>query len=1337
MASAEQPLKKRKLYETQSDQNSDPSTTLAHTLKDVVPPLSQDEILKRRRNKEEIRNVYECYKRIRFCLSQKESHSIRPDIEQAYLSLISASRGCPSVQRIVADLIPRYASYCPTALEAAAKVIVNMYSWSLAGISRGDDIDGVAFQIARSCILGLSDICCIACSEAPTSSVIQGVFSSVLQNVLIFFISSFEGKDIFQIFGKEIIEVKYSTENFNELKHENSDENESSLVALFKLRVLSLFRIFFRYPKDLLAACFDLLSSTGSEGVQNGLYFLNQLTSKLDLSGVHQLEKNNNELMPSKDSIETSSRHDDVISKDLVSDGKSVSPNASLLSNSCFLALVLVEDSSLRRCLLSKYKKLCKMSSSKTFSDIKYVMEGIIESFVKRAVTEDSQADSDVDDSDSSKSINLSYMVPCITNQHENFGELSGLNRNSRICGGSCDEHVTEKVQFLNHRGELAVHLKSINQDSGGIRPMDFGNGEHGDIMQTRSSIPRDLINHHMHSPITRTPHDFRTNSFDARNQVINNDRSQTTKLDFWSPTLGTSSGGASNSFSSPNHNMPGLYTSSAIPVVWLSDGDIAAMDVFSASKQLWVGLLGSDSSEAHVRFELERFGPIEQYFSFPMRGFCVVEYRNIFDSIKARDYLRRHFHWHIKFMDTGLGTRGVINGVAVGSSCHVYVGNVSSQWSKDEILHESRKVLYKGPMITDLKSEGALLMELETPEEATTVMAHLRQHRKERSNQKHPSNRGQCNVTSSHLDCAISVSASTHADVRNSNSGNMYNNNTNSSLAKAVLESPADNCRGRTSNLTSLMLSLRSKYNVNQNSSYSDNYTSGSSHANMREEDRVQSSTLWINVPNITSPFLTDDEIMALCNSAIANTGSIIRLMHTNLPSGCGWYVECSSVDAAVTVLKNLRGCPGIFFQIEFSEQRMHLPTSFSVRPEAHPMELISPRVKSENHGSVSQGGHAFISNRGISGCNEMPEVGARIGDGSDINMVLDSSQGGSHAVSGALEQRWMYPKPDMELLPAAGSGPCVHVATQGPPVPPPPQIHSSPYMRPAYHHSNTSWDPRGLHHNFPMNPTPVVVPNVSHGNAVTAPFRPASVTPLAQIQGTLVQHFDQMYSSLPLGPPPPITSLPPPPPEVPPPLPPSPPPPPPTSPPPPPPPVAESSQAESPGHGPQYQWQGTLCKSGVHYCTIYALRVNSEVCKYSNALSEPAEWPVKLDMTKRTDFRHVKSTFTSSPPHKREVCILVPSSSSDHKGGPCLIPQYLEARNYCNCYFQDFVTYLKQRECSGVIKIPGSKTIWARLLFILPYSHEVCSLLSVAPDTPDCLVALLLPKETNFEWV
>ena len=135
--------------------------------------------------------------------------------------------------------------------------------------------------------------------------------------------------------------------------------------------------------------------------------------------------------------------------------------------------------------------------------------------------------------------------------------------------------------------------------------------------------------------------------------------------------------------------------------------------------------------------------------------------------------------------------------------------------------------------------------------------------------------------------------------------------------------------------------------------------------------------------------------------------------------------------------------------------------------------------------------------------------------------------------------------------------------------------------------------------------------------------PFIPASVTPLAQIQGTPMQPYGQLIP--PPVMPPPLSSLPPPQPEMPPQRPPSPPPlpqtqpplvpPPPGSPPPPPPPplpVQEPVDMECSGQSLQYQWQGALCKSGVNYCTIYACRADSNVCRYSNATSEPAEYDI-----------------------------------------------------------------------------------------------------------------------------
>lgn len=73
-----------------------------------------------------------------------------------------------------------------------------------------------------------------------------------------------------------------------------------------------------------------------------------------------------------------------------------------------------------------------------------------------------------------------------------------------------------------------------------------------------------------------------------------------------------------------------------------------------------------------------------------------------------------------------------------------------------------------------------------------------------------------------------------------------------------------------------------------------------------------------------------------------------------------------------------------------------MHHPGPYSVRPDSHSMELVSPRVTSENHGTAAQGGHPFQSNRAVSGGTEMSEVGLRKADGGDVNMVVDPSHGG-----------------------------------------------------------------------------------------------------------------------------------------------------------------------------------------------------------------------------------------------------------------------------------------------------------------------------------------------------
>jgi activating signal cointegrator complex subunit 2 len=244
-----------------------------------------------------------------------------------------------SVQRIVADLIPRYACHCPKALEAATKVVINMHNWSLALITKEEDSSGVAFETAKACIFGLADICCVASSVASTSAVTRGIRSAVFQNVLTFFIALFEGKDVSKMIDKNFLNMQDNPAVFSELKQKVLDEDNSSLTKLSKFHTLCILWVFFSCPKELLAACLELLGSATKEGTFKGQRFMSMVTSLLnDDESVHPLCGENDGPKSCTDSIGQGIKEIEVGEK-VITDDNHISDT---IQKSCLLMLVIL-----------------------------------------------------------------------------------------------------------------------------------------------------------------------------------------------------------------------------------------------------------------------------------------------------------------------------------------------------------------------------------------------------------------------------------------------------------------------------------------------------------------------------------------------------------------------------------------------------------------------------------------------------------------------------------------------------------------------------------------------------------------------------------------------------------------------------------------------------------------------------------------------------------------------------------------------------------------------------------------------------------------------------------
>ena len=180
----------------------------------------------------------------------------------------------------------------------------------------------------------------------------------------------------------------------------------------------------------------------------------------------------------------------------------------------------------------------------------------------------------------------------------------------------------------------------------------------------------------------------------------------------------------------------PRAQNSSPNQTGWFSDGDTAAMDVFAASIFLLVGPISSPMSESAIKFHVEKVVPIESISR--NQDYAVLGFRTVRDAAKAREVVQGGMAWNkslrIKFIESAPKTaEGTANVAAVGPSCYVWVGGISSQNAKEDLLKDVLGAGLKQPRsVTALVNASAISLEFESPEDAAAVLSHIRQRRRE-----------------------------------------------------------------------------------------------------------------------------------------------------------------------------------------------------------------------------------------------------------------------------------------------------------------------------------------------------------------------------------------------------------------------------------------------------------------------------------------------------------------------------------------------------------------------------------------------------------------------------
>ncbi|OAE24395.1 hypothetical protein AXG93_4343s1650 [Marchantia polymorpha subsp. ruderalis] len=700
--------------------------------------LGLEDNLKKKRNREEIGSIYKAYSKLKSCLISVEKPEVRFDrkleMEAAYQSMLELSNGCVSVRRIAAELIPRYAWLCPSALEAAARATLHLCEWSSNLVRQDRDKDGVVGEIAKACFDGLVELSNAAVTTSEQSSMV-----AVCRDIALYLFRQLNRKEL------DVDPVGMISKPTSELG--GSDR-------LGKLVSLSLYRVFSVDPEGVLTACFDLLRSSVSDTRREGLHFLTQIMKPID-GGSPALSGGGENAAAATPDAEEAVDNDGASKVPVQRQTLVVHPKPALerwlVSAVRHFRRTVSRDvvAQVLPVLLSLLKSLHTFSPSdlelevETKEDEKTAKQrgrnphDVSHSKVEQVSAPQSEGrwrsgrSSDVrieksnqvegdgwtrDQDQGAAIFKKEPSVPIYTKVEELINSWDGHRRSGRA--GSSRDHekfstVDEEVRINREKESGAVSRKDVNSDSSW--PNNWKTGKPGEAREAEKVSINDG-----EVPSRSKDHSSGTSTgtvlgVPRRDLTVNVTSALPSSLQPSTPQ---------SQVTSPSPGQSG-------------DVDQTAMDVFAASQYLFVGSIGQTTSELQLKFHFEKFGPLESVSLSRNKDHAFIHFCHVRDAVKAREATHGATPWgkalQVKFTDAK-GSRGNGgSGVTPGSSCHIWVGGITSQNAKEELLKGVSSAGLKVPRsVFALVSASALLLEFEASEDADAVMLHVRQQRKE-----------------------------------------------------------------------------------------------------------------------------------------------------------------------------------------------------------------------------------------------------------------------------------------------------------------------------------------------------------------------------------------------------------------------------------------------------------------------------------------------------------------------------------------------------------------------------------------------------------------------------